>query len=214
MEWTERNQERLETAVNEADVVGVRSLDRETVAFLLEVCALPEVGPMDPDPRRMLVLHGVTELRFLLRRVTVDGSGPAVPLADLEALEDFFESLASGGSMYGRRFFDAPELTEDWPPTPSLVVHLAGDTPAHTFYWFNECGRVEDGETRSYCIEGTAGFADLSVRLANGTDQAVEDFVDDGVRWWQALQDHDPRVNVDAQGTWSRSRVKWRSRAR
>lgn len=38
----------------------------------------------------------------------------------LATVDRFFDSLAWGGSMYGWRFFDEPQLTEDWPRDPSL----------------------------------------------------------------------------------------------
>ena len=210
MNWDERGRERLEIALTEADVLGVRSLDDASVALLLDISALPAIGPIDQDPRRKLVFHGVSELRILLRSVTVDGNGPAIPLRDLDAVEDFFESLAIGGSMYGWRYFDDPELTQDWPTTPSLVVPMSATSPPHTFYWFNECSRVVNGDLRSYCIEGTVVFTDLTMQRADGTDQAVDDFADEGVRWWQAFNDHDARVSVEAQQAWAAARSSWR----
>lgn len=215
MDWTDRTRELLEVALNECDVVGVRhSEGMDEVRVLLHVAALPETGPMDPDRRRTLVFHGVPEVRVVLRTCTVDGHGPAIPLADLDGVESFFDSLTIGGSMYGWRFFDDPELTDDWPDVPSLLVVVSGHGGPHTFYWFNECARNENGELRSYCIEGTIGFATFSVLRADGPEQTVEEFIAEGVRWWQALQDGDPRVNTDAQLAPQRSRLAWRGWSR
>lgn len=54
MEWDDATRERLEVALNESDVVGVR-LDpaRAYVDVLLHVIALPESGPLMKDGRRM-----------------------------------------------------------------------------------------------------------------------------------------------------------------
>ena len=210
MNWSERNRERLEIALTEADVAGVQEADDDSLAFLVHVMALPEVGPMDIDARRRLVLHGVAEARFLLRRVTVEGNSPAIPLASLAAVDQFFDTLGMGGSMYGWRYFDDPDLTADWPAEPSLVVSMSDHDAPHSFYWFNECGRVEEGEIHSYCLEGTVTFDDLTVLRADGAAQPVSEFADQGVRWWQAFQDFEERVNSDAQRAWTASRLTWR----
>lgn len=99
MGWYERSRGRLEAALNESEVVGVRILDgAESVAILLQVSALPESGPMDADSRRRLILHGVSEVRLLLRAGTVDDYGPAIPLEDPDAVERFFDSKEPSGS--------------------------------------------------------------------------------------------------------------------
>lgn len=173
MDWSDDNRERLEVALTEADVVGVRLSVNEggAVDVLLHVLALPESGPMENDPRRILRFCGVADVSVLLRRVTRDGNGPPIELAGLDAVEEFFESLVTGDSLYGWRYFDEPSLTEDWPEQPSLRLTLDANPAPHQFYWFNECGRHEQGELRSYCIEGTIGFRDLEVLDAEGHPQ-------------------------------------------
>ena len=212
MEWTERSRERLETALTEAEVCGVRVGQSDVVEVLLHVAALPASGPMDLDPRRVLQLHGVTQLRFLLRSDTADGYGPAIPLTDLHAVETFFDTLATGGSLYGWRYFDDPTLTKDWPATPSLSMTLSEGLAPHTFYWFNECLTPDTGSVRSYCIEGTIEFADLSVFRADGTRQDVSEFSNEGAAWWQALNDRDERAGMDAQRATATSGLTWRVR--
>lgn len=117
MDWSDDNRERLEVALTEADVVGLRLNVHKVgaVDVLLHVLALPESGPMENDPRRILRFFGVDDVSVLLRRVTRDGNGPPTDLADLDAVEEFFESLVTGESLYGWRYFDDPSLTEDWP---------------------------------------------------------------------------------------------------
>lgn len=210
MEWTERNRERLEIALTEAEVAGVRQFDVDSLTFLIHVSALPEVGPIDRDARRMLALTGVGQASFLLRSVTADGDAPAIPMVNLKSGEIFFDSLAIGGAMYGWRYFDDSSLTAKWPDEPSLVLTMGGRNAAHSFYWFSECARMEEGEVRSYCIEGTVTFEDLSVLRANGQPQSTIEFADQGVLWWQAFQDFEERVNADAQRAWTASRINWR----
>lgn len=212
VDWRDDNRERLEVALTESDVVGVRlpAIEGGAVDVLLHVLALPESGPVANDPRRMLRFCGVDDVRVLLRRVTRDGDGPPIELADLDAVEGFFESLVTGESLYGWRYFDEPSLTEDWPEQPSLRLTFDASPAPHQFYWFNECGRHEQGELRSYCIEGTIGFRDLEVLDAAGRRQNLDEFIADGARWWRGLQDSDPRVSVDAQSDARERQVFWR----
>jgi len=137
MKWDAATRERLETALNESDVVGVR-LDPTGayVDVLLHVIALPESGPLAKDGRRIMRLMRPAELRFLLRRDPVGEQAapqPAIPLADEAAVENFFDSLAWGGSIYGRRFFDESGLTSDWPADPSLRIPVRTDGGTHSF---------------------------------------------------------------------------------
>jgi hypothetical protein len=192
----------LEVALNEATVAGLRvehGIESGTaVSLLLHVLALPEDGPPDPDTRRALVFSGVSRVRVLLRR-DVPGEvdyGPALPLADFAAVEEFFASLTRTGDMYGEEFLDAPDLVADWPAEVSLD-RTFGPAVAGTrsLYWFNECATA-DG---SFCVEGLVEFTDVTARRADGTPLAIEDFVVDGRRWWHAFRTGDPRVSPRAQ---------------
>lgn len=174
------------------------------------MAALPEVGAVDIDARRQVVLHGVVRARFLLRRRTIEGHGPAIQLASIEAVDQFFDTLGTCDSLYGWRYFDDAELTDDWPSELSLVVQMAGSEPRHSFYWFNECARMEEGEIHSYVLEGDAVFADLTVLRADGSPQPVLEFADQGVRWWQAFTDREDRVGLPAQAAWNSLRLTWR----
>lgn len=214
MDWDDATRESLETALNESDVVGVR-LDPAGahVDVLLHVIALPESGPLLKDGRRIMRLTRPSELRFLLRRDPIGqqtATQPAIPLADVDAVEKFFDSLAWGGSIYGWRFFDEPGLTSDWPAEPSLRVSVRTGGGAHSFYWFNECGVEKDGETEGFCIEGTVTFDDLVVLDAAGREIPIDAFIADGVRQWDSLYAHDERLSVDAQRESQQEAPKWR----
>ncbi len=214
VEWDDGSRERLETALNESDVVGIRLDPADRHAdVLLHVIALPESGPLTKDGRRIMRLTRPAELRFLLRRDPVGAQAatqPAIPLADEAAVEDFFDSLAWGGSIYGWRFFDEPGLTSDWPPDPSLRVSVRADGGAHSFYWFNECGVERDGDTEAFCIEGTITFDDLVVLDAAGREIPIETFIAHGLRQWDALYAHDERLSVEAQREAQQGAPKWR----
>jgi hypothetical protein len=214
MEWDDATRERLEVALNESDVVGVR-LDAAGayVDILLHVIALPESGALAKDGRRIMRVMRPAELRFLLRRDPVGeqaATQPAIPLADEEAVENFFDSLAWGGSIYGWRFFDEPGLTSDWPADPSLRISVRTEGGPHSFYWFNECGVERDGDSEAFCIEGTITFDDLAVFDAEERAIPIETFIADGVRQWDALYAHDERLSVDAQRESQNRAPKWR----
>jgi hypothetical protein len=216
--WDDATRERLETALNECEVVGVR-LDPAGghVDVLLHVIALPEAGPLVTDGRRIMRLERPAELRFLLRRDRIDeplATQPAVPLADESAVEDFFESLSWGGSIYGWHFFDDPGLTSDWPANLSLTVAVRPDGGTHSFYWFNECGIQGDGDAETFCIEGTITFDDLAILDAEAREMPIETFIADGVRHWDALYAHDDRLSVDAQRESQVGAPTWRNWAR
>jgi hypothetical protein len=104
----------LNRALNEADVRGLHHEPRQNVVrLLLEVSALPPNGPIDPDPRRALVLDGVNPILVWLARDRVDGDGDrdggALPIASLDALEEFSASLRWSHSMYGWEFIDVDD---------------------------------------------------------------------------------------------------------
>jgi len=55
-----------------------------------------------------------------------------------------------------------------------------------------EHGRVVE------CLEGTVAFDRPRVLRADGTEQAVDDFVGDGRRWWEASRALEPRLSTEA----------------
>lgn len=212
MRWDDESRGAVDAALNEADVLGLRLGDGGAWCdLLLHVLALPEHGPLDPDARRILRLTRPGQVRVLLRTSPTGdaGYGPAIPLAGLDATEDFFASLSWAGSMYGGRFLDDPALTGDWPEVPSLVVDLRPDAGAHSLFWFSECGT-----SVAYCIEGTVTFEDLEVLRADGTAQPLDEFTGDSRRYWRALHDRDPRLSAEAQRAAQRGTPSWRPYAR
>lgn len=54
--WDEAEGSRLENALNESDVVGVRLKPSGHANVLLHVLSLPPSGPLPKDPRRVLRL--------------------------------------------------------------------------------------------------------------------------------------------------------------
>jgi hypothetical protein len=212
--WEELIGAGLEVALNEAYVVGLRQTAAEdAIDVLLHVSALPPAGPIDPDARRVLRLRSPSCVKLLLRRdrTAAEGYGPALPLADLAEVEAFFDSLSWVDAMYGWKFFDDPTLVMGWPRELSLTLDLRPDAAAHTFCWFSECGRGTDADTEAYCIEGNISFEDLAVLRADGTEEPLEVFIENGRRWWDAMHDHDERLSVEAQQLAQQGTPKWRT---
>jgi hypothetical protein len=176
----------LETAFNEAEVLGLRVASSDLACeLLLHVCAQPEDAVTDPDPRRVLRLLNPTRLRVLLREDRAEGYGPVMALADLGEVESFFASLGGWDAMYGWQYLDRPERIADWPTEPSLTVELRSGSSPHSLFWFTECWRADGG--RRYCIEGTIDFDDIEVTRADGAREPVEQFIADAQRWWDVL---------------------------
>ena len=192
----------LNVALDEAVVQGVR-IDRPAgqVRVLLQVLTLPAEGPADPDPRRAVILTGVSQSRVLLRRDRTGAIpfGPPIPLADQQALDDFFASLTFADATHGGRMLDDPSPTDDWPATPSLVVPFPAQPADHYLHWFTECGREEPGGTIGYHLEGLIQFDTLAIERADSTPVGIRDFAAAGRRWWIARHNNDPRVSARAQ---------------
>ncbi|MFC7280162.1 hypothetical protein ACFQS1_39910 [Paractinoplanes rhizophilus] len=185
MTWSEQIRRELETALNEAEALGLR-LDRSDGAceLLVTVCALPAQRAHDPDPRRVLRLLRPTRIRVLLREDGHGGYGPAIGLRGLDDVESFFASLGRWESMYGWEFLDRPERISDWPSQPSLTLDLRPGPSPHCLFWFNECWQTTG--TR-YCIEGTVDFEDLQITRADGEAEPLANFTAEGRRWREML---------------------------
>ncbi|MEV0895940.1 hypothetical protein [Actinoplanes sp. NPDC049802] len=186
MAWNEQTRVGLETALNEAEVVGLRLSSVDSACeLLLHVCAQSEQVTESRDPRRLLRLLRPARIRVLLREDRQDGYGPAIPLTGLADVESFFASLDGWDSMYGWEFLDRPHRVDDWPEEPSLTVEVGAGAASHSLFWFTECWRTDD-EVR-FCIEGTVDFDDLEVTYADGVGESVEQFIAEGRRWWDVL---------------------------
>lgn len=206
----------LNTALNEADVCGLRyEPDKNEARLLIEVLALPLEGPVDPDPRRALVLGGATSILVWLERdrVDVDGEGAAVPIASLEALEEFFVSLRWAHSMYGWEFIDLDDPRRGFPSEPSLAIATGVRPAPHSLRWFTECGREEASGQAAYVLGGVVWFDTFHVERADGVALDPEAFAAAGTRWWKAFYDKDPRISVEAQREHSAQALHWRTRS-
>ena len=65
--------------------------------------------------------------------------------------------------------------------------------------------------SRGECIEGTIDFDDPVVFRAGGIEQATDEFIEDGERWWATLDEGDDRLSPDAQRAAELGTPKWRT---
>jgi hypothetical protein len=133
----------INVALNEAEVYGFElSEDTAEARLLVSVSTLPPSGPIDPDGRRIVVLSNPSRVRVLLRSGPTATASPPIPLAGLDELDLFFDSLSWRDAMYGWPFMDGSVgVADEWPAPVSLDLELAEEVGEHSLYWFAECGR-------------------------------------------------------------------------
>jgi hypothetical protein len=179
---------------------------------LLEVLALPEIGPIDPDPRRVMVLSEVSSMEVTLRREMRSEPGPVLPLESLDALETFFASLGNADAMYGWSFIDVADVSDNWKASPSLVEQTTRQQASHTLHWFTECGRPGAEDTwERYGLQGVIHFESLRVERADSRPVPLEEFEADARRWWKAFNGHDARLSSEAQQRAQVGVASWRA---
>jgi hypothetical protein len=213
VEWDRGLIDRLDLALNESTVCGLRyDAERGEARLLVEVEALPEVGPIDRDPRRFIVLSSVESIEVTVRSDRVDGYGPVLPLGSLDDLEQFFAGLSWAHPMYGWEFVDVPDPGPAWQVEPSLRVKRGGGVAAHSLRWFTECGSTgRDGEPgSSFVLHGVVWFAELRVERADGSSVPIEQFLADGARWWKAFRGRDSRLSAQGQQAAASASLSWR----
>jgi hypothetical protein len=209
--WTAEFVKTLNTALNESTICGLAyDADRSVAKLLIEYAALPEIGPIDTDPRRALVMTGVSQVEVWVRPDARDELGPAIPLESFGDLEELFRSLSYAHSMYGWSFVDDAEPWDAIATQPSLRVVNTARSAAHTLRWFTECGRGEGRRAEALLIAGVIGFADLDVQRADGAHVSAWRFAEDGARWWSAFFARDPRTSAEAQQRHAASAKHWR----
>jgi len=167
------NREQIEGisyALNEAGMAGLRiSDDQSQVDLLVHVLALPAVGPIDPDARRVVSLLDPSRVEVVLQRGLGEANEPAIPLLDIDAVNAFLSSMTWSHEMYGWPFLDgSAEARSKWPSPISLDMALPGGKDEHSLYWFSECGRRwGDDNYESFFIQGMFTFGEIEIRRAS-----------------------------------------------
>ena len=212
MEWDQGLIDRLDLALNESTVCGLRyDAGNGEARLLVEVEALPEVGPIDPDSRRAIVMSSVESIEVKVRSDRVDGYGRVLPLGSLHDLEQFFAGLSWAHPMYGWEFVDVTDPGPAWQVDPSLCVRPGRSAAEHSLRWFTECGSAgRTGEPGSYVLQGVVRFAGLRIERADGGGLPLGQFLADGARWWKAFREGDSRLSARGQREAASASLRWR----
>jgi hypothetical protein len=134
---------------------------------------------------RVLVLTGISRVVASHRDGRWDDtSAPTLPLQPSRmtaVIADFGQLPAYGWDSIdaGNRQFNS------WKDWLSFDVRCAGGG-GHTLDLFQENGHR--------ILDFRVWFDSLRVSDRQGTAIAITDFISDGVRWWDALHAHDPRI--------------------
>ena len=170
----------LNTALNEADLLGLE-LDpsRRIAAATFRVLSLPEIGDAPPDRRVQFVFRPVGRCIASPRNGRWDDEvAPVVPfdVADLLKVVQSFGALP----IYGWEFFDvhATELGK-WGRRASFDWSAGEDGVGHSISLFQD--------TSDRILDICLWFDDLEIRRPDGIAVPIEEFIDGGRRWWDAL---------------------------
>jgi hypothetical protein len=147
---------------------------------LLTVLARDEHGRETADPRRTLVLSGVSRLAASCRVQPTEGLDDAevIPL-DVDGLRELLRR-SGGGPIYGWEFIDA-----DWPSWAqwrdrlSLDVHPGGAGGHHLDLFQELQGKAQ--------LDLRVWFSDLAVLGSDRHRLGVDAFIAAGARWWEAM---------------------------
>jgi hypothetical protein len=214
VEWGQELIDQLDLALNESQVCGLRfDAEAAEARLLIEVLALPVAGPIDRDPRRVLVLSGVPSIEVILRADRDGALGPVLPLESFDALDRFFASLGHADAMYGWSFIDRQSAGEVWNVRASLSA-ASSETQAagHTLHWFTECGRPGSGEDWDrFLVQGVIRFDGLRIERADGRPVPLQEVLEDARRWWDAFERKDARLSADSQQEAQAGAASWRS---
>jgi hypothetical protein len=163
------------------------SEDATEVEMFVEVLSLPESGPMDEDPRRIVVFKNASSFRSLVRQKADPERRDwkemvALPLQDIKQLNELIASLQIKEEMTDWRHFDAPERTERWPSEISFDATLAGQGRGALLWWGFEGWREGGWPSASMFLEGVIRFDEVEVFRAGREPLAVEQFADEGTQ--------------------------------
>lgn len=147
--------------------------------MLLTVLARDEAGVEAGDPRRTLRLTGVSRLVASYRGGTWDDlTAPVTPL-DVAGLREVLRRHG-GTPIYGWDFVDTEDRSwPDWRDRLSLDLPLGGPG-GHELTLFQDIRGLAHLDLKVW-------FAGLSVLDGGGTRLDLDEFIDAGRRWWDAM---------------------------
>jgi hypothetical protein len=149
------------------------------VSVLLTVLARDETGAETTDPRRTLRLSGVSRVVASYRAGTWDDATAGVLPLDPDGLRELLRR--NGGTpIYGWEFIDQDDRTwPQWRQRLSLDLALGGSGGHHLTLFQDLQGLAH--------LDARVWFTDLSVLDGHGRGMDLDTFIEDGVRWWDAM---------------------------
>lgn len=180
----------LNVALNESRFLSVQ-VDRAVRSAMVwfEVLTLPEDGPPPADTVVALAVRGMTRVAASLREGRWDNREATVTPVTLDRLDAVVREF-SGSAIYGWDFIDPPdESWAHWRERLSLDEVLSTEAADHVLDLFQE------GATVSRHLDLRLWFTEMSVVDRHGREIELEQFVADGVRWWDALYAGDSRTD-------------------
>lgn len=192
MELSDEQRHGLNTAVSEATYVGL-TIDETaaTVQVELQVLSLPAEGPQTQDRTVYLVLDGVGRIAASLRTKRVHDEEPTIEPLELAGIDAAVRSF-EGGALHGWEFFDLPDSSwTQWRELLSLDTTVSDSTADHVVELYQQDG------IGPHELDMRIWFTDITIRKDNGEPVPLQDFIDGGIRWWDAHDHNDPRATAD-----------------
>lgn len=178
----------LNVALNEATFLNLRvNRDQESVDLLLSILTLPPSGPEPSDPRIMIRLHRVGRIAASLRAGLWNDEDAEVATIELIDLSDTVRSFG-GVPIYGADFFDSSEDSwSQWSNRLSMDEALGEGDREHWIELFQAGGTARHLDLRIW-------FDDFTIYDMERQIVSTDDFISGGIRWWDALNAGDDRV--------------------
>lgn len=187
MKLSEEQCAELDVAFNEATLLGVEvHPERRIAALTLSVLTLPKSGPAPQDPRVQVLLSAVGRVAASLRNGAWNDPDAEVVPFSLDQLLEVVQSF-NGQDIYGWEFFNVHEANlQKWGDRLSLDWKSGEDGRTNSLVVFQDPGnRILD-----LCL----WFDRIQIRSPQGREIPIQEFMEGGQRWWEAMRAGDPRT--------------------
>lgn len=180
----------LNTALNEARVLGIEFLaNEEIIAATFAPIAIDEAGKVPEDNRVQFIFKSIGRLIASYRLGCWNDHKAKIVLFDPQQLSEKVSEF-SGCSIYGWKFFDCEkESSANWQDKLSCEF-LSPDQRKrkHSFDLF-QASHSKDGDTH---IDIKFWFDDLELYDSSHNVVSIQHFIDNGKRAWDSIYSGQP----------------------